>query len=228
MTLKRIIRLSIKVLGVFILLIALYLVSAIGLSAITVNSNVEQCERDSVEIYIKTNGVHLDFVLPLQNQYKDWSKFVNPADTKSGNHLANYVAFGWGDRGFYLQTETWGDLKFSVALNALFFVSSSAMHVTFYNRIQETESCRKICISSENYRELVKYISESFHLNTLGLPQKIEGAAYWDNDLFYEAKGSYSLFYTCNTWTNSGLKAANLKACLWTPFDYTILGKYAV
>ena len=45
-------------------------------------------------------------------------------------------------------------------------------------------------------------------------------------DAFYDAKGSYNLTRTCNTWTNNALKAAGLKACLWTPFDSGIFWQY--
>ena len=56
---------------------------------------------------------------------------------------------------------------------------------------------------------------------------KIEtDAVYGNHDIFYEAKGSYNLFYTCNTWTNSALKAANQKASLWTVYDKGILYHY--
>ena len=43
---------------------------------------------------------------------------------------------------------------------------------------------------------------------------------------FYEAKGSYSFFYTCNTWANNGLKAMGQKAALWTPSDFGIFQHY--
>ena len=226
MIFKKIIRWTLKSLGVFILLIVLYFISAFGLSSISVNSDFKQCEKDAVEIHLLTNGVHTDIVLPFQNQYMDWSKFVNSADTKSGDSSALNVAFGWGDKGFYLQTKTWDDLKFSTAFNALFYLSSSAMHVTFYNRLLETESCRKICITKESYLKMVSYIIESFSPDSLERPRQIIGASYWDNDSFYEAKGTYSLFFTCNTWANKGLKVADLKACLWTPFDSGIFKKY--
>ena len=39
---------------------------------------------------------------------------------------------------------------------------------------------------------------------------------YGENDAFYEAVGSYNLFYTCNTWTNNALKAMHTDAALWT------------
>jgi uncharacterized protein (TIGR02117 family) len=226
MVLKKIIRRTLKIIGIFLLLITLYFISAFGLSGISVNSDFKQCEKDAVEIHILTNGVHTDLVLPFQNQYMDWSKFVNPADTKSGDCSALNVAFGWGDKGFYLHTKTWNDLKFSTAFNALFYLSTSAMHVTFYNRLRETESCRKICISKESYQKLVNYIVESFSPDSLGVPRQITGASYWDNDSFYEAKGTYGLFFTCNTWANKGLKTADLKACLWTPFNSGIFKKY--
>jgi hypothetical protein len=46
------------------------------------------------------------------------------------------------------------------------------------------------------------------------------------NDSFYEAKGAYTLFYTCNTWANNGLKAINQKAALWTATDRGIFQHY--
>ena len=70
----------------------------------------------------------------------------------------------------------------------------------------------------------VNYISDSFR-NPLQ-PEWIEGHSYGQKDAFYEAKGSYSLFYTCNTWANNALKAANQKASLWTVYDKGIFCHY--
>src|SRR5688572_19403271 len=110
---------TLKALGAFFILIAIYFAFAFGLSSISVNDDFKHCDKDSIEIYILTNGVHTDLVLPLQNQFMDWNKFVNPASTISSNTSVRYVSFGWGDKGFYLRTKTWGDLKFSIAFNAL-------------------------------------------------------------------------------------------------------------
>jgi hypothetical protein len=57
--------------------------------------------------------------------------------------LVNYLAFGWGDKGFYLNTPEWADLKVSTALNAAFGLSSSAIHSTFYKKLRENETCKK-------------------------------------------------------------------------------------
>jgi hypothetical protein len=56
---------------------------------------------------------------------------------------------------------------------------------------------------------------------------KIEtDAVYGKYDVFYEANGSYSLFYTCNSWANQALKSANQKAALWTISDSGIFRHY--
>ena len=51
------------------------------------------------------------------------------------------------------------------------------------------------------------------------------------NDAYYAANGRYSLFFTCNSWVNAGLKACQQKACYLTAFAGRIFyqyGKYGV
>ncbi len=223
--LRRIFKFILKTLAALLGLILLYVLTAFSLQAVSVNADFRESETDFIEIYILSNGVHTDIVVPLKTAYKDWTTFVNPRDTRSGSLMANYVAFGWGDKAFYLETPEWADLKFKTAFNALFYLGSSAMHVTFYGRMKADESCKRIRIDRQRYEELTRFIESTFVLKE-GKPALIENAFYWNNDVFYEAEGRYSLFYTCNTWANSGLKAAGLKACLWTPFDKGIFSKY--
>ena len=215
-----------KYIAIFLLSLIAYLGVVTLLSYITVTGEIRKVKKD-VSIYILTNGVHTDIVLPLKNEHFDWSKQVNPADTKSKDTSFNYVAMGWGDKGFYLETPTWADLKVSTALKASTGISTSAMHVTFYKNMKENVSCKKIQISSENYNKLIAYLNKSFQTQS-GKFLKIEtDAVYGKTDVFYEAKGSYSLFYTCNSWANQALKAANQKAALWTISDSGIFRHYS-
>lgn len=203
----------------------LYLISVYLISKITVNSDIVQVdEKDAIPVYILSNGVHTDIVVPIANEVKDWRKEIQFSQTQSNDTLAAFVAFGWGDKGFYLHTPQWSDLKASTALKAIFGVSSSAMHTTFFRQLREGENCKRILVSKENYQKLVAYISESFS-NPVH-PEWIQGYSYGKKDAFYEAKGSYSLFYTCNTWANCALKAANQKASLWTVYDKGIFCHY--
>ncbi|KIO52689.1 TIGR02117 family protein [Flavobacterium hibernum] len=211
-------------LGIITFLV-LYLISVYLISKITVNSDIAQVsEKEAIPIYILSNGVHTDIVVPVVNEIKDWRNQIQFSQTQSKDSLGNFIAFGWGDKGFYLNTPEWSDLKASTAAKAIFGVSSSAMHTTFYKGLAENENCKRILISKENYQKLVDYISESF--NNSANPEWIQGYSYGKKDAFYEAKGSYNFFYTCNTWANSALKAANQKASLWTVYDKGIFCHY--
>jgi uncharacterized protein (TIGR02117 family) len=223
--LKKFFKLLVYTIIGFIGLIITYLASAYILSRISVDK--EAIAAEDVSIYIITNGVHTDIAVPLKNDYYDWSKEIKYTHTKLTDTNMHYLAMGWGDKGFYLETPTWGDLKFSVAFNATFGLGSTAIHATFYSAMRENASCKKIQISKEQYQRLIQYICNSFQKNKDGHFINIAtNANYGNMDAFYEANGKYSALKTCNTWANNSLKACGQKACLWTPFDTGIFLKY--
>jgi uncharacterized protein (TIGR02117 family) len=214
-----------KYIAIFILSLFTYLLIVTLLSFISVNEDLAENQQE-IPIYILTNGVHTDIVLPIKNEYHDWTSQLKFEHTKSKDTTYQYVALGWGDKGFYLETPTWADLKASTTVKAATGLSSSAMHVTFYKSLKENKSCKKIQISLENYKKMIAFINESFQTKS-GEFLKIEtNAVYGKHDVFYEANGSYSLFYTCNSWANQALKAANQKAALWTISDSGIFRHY--
>lgn len=222
----RILKWTLRILGVLLLMIVLYVGSVFVLSYIPVNSDFEPCDVKCVEIYLLSNGVHTDLVLPIRNKHKDWSEAIPFEHILSKDSLMRYIAFGWGDRQFYLETPTWAELKFGTAVKALFVPSSAAMHVTFYKYMAENENCKKVSISYLEYNKMIRYIEDSFRSNKEGGFTLIRNLSYGDDDCFYEANGKFHLFYTCNTWTNNGLKHSGLKASVWTPFDGAILDHY--
>lgn len=221
----KILKKLLKYFAIFILSLFAYLLIVTLLSFVSVNEDVT-VNQEEIPIYILTNGVHTDIVLPIKNEHHDWSTQLKFEHTKSKDTTYQYVALGWGDKGFYLETPTWADLKASTAIKAASGLSTSAMHVTFYKHLKENQSCKKIQISLENYKKLVAFIKETFQTKS-GEFLKIEtNAVYGKHDVFYEANGSYSLFYTCNSWANQALKAANQKAALWTISDSGIFRHY--
>ncbi|MBS1538536.1 MAG: TIGR02117 family protein [Bacteroidetes bacterium] len=217
MTLKRLLKiLSFTVLG-FVGFILLYFISAYCLSRITIDK--EKNAKDEVIIFIKTNGVHTDIVVPVRTDQKDWSKEVKFEHTASKDTTYQYLGMGWGDKGFYLETPTWADLKVSVAFKATTGLGTTAIHATYFKSISEDSTCKKILISKQQYQRLITFIDNSFQTDTNGHCINIKtNAHYGKDDTFYEAKGSYSLFYTCNTWANNALKTCGQKCCFWTPF----------
>ena len=214
-----------KYIAIFILSLFTYLLIVTLLSFVSVNEDLVENQQE-IPIYILTNGVHTDIVLPIKNEHHDWTSQLKFEHTKSKDTTYQYVALGWGDKGFYLETPTWADLKVSTALKAASGLSTSAMHVTFYKTMNENASCKKMLISPENYTKLISFINESFQSNSGEFLKIDTDAVYGKNDVFYEANGSYSLFYTCNSWANQALKAANQKAALWTISDSGIFRHY--
>ena len=124
---KKIILHSLKVILILISgllgLLLLYLFFALIFSITPVNKNFVEIQESDVFIYLISNGVHLDIVVPKANSYKDWREEleIDP----SIEDQVNLVAFGWGDRDFYLNTPEWSDLTFSTSFNALFLKSNT-------------------------------------------------------------------------------------------------------
>lgn len=206
-------------------LILIYLGCAWALSRLTVSA--ESNTAHQVTIYIKSSPVHTDLLVPVKTTYKDWSQSILYKDTRTGDTAFDYIAFGWGDKGFYLETPTWADLKASTAFKAAFWLSASAVHTTYYHTPKEGKNCVKLEISADQYQRLISFIEKSMQFNSAGVPIFISKATpYGDHDAFYEATGRYSLFHTCNTWANDALKACGQKACWWTPFADIIKSQY--
>jgi len=205
--------------------VAIYMIAAFVIPKIVVGPENENEPKD-VSIYILSNGIHTDIVVPCKNEMFDWTKHIPFEHTKRKDSMAKYLAIGWGDKGFYLETPTWADLKASTAIKAAFGLSTTALHTTYYTDLTESDHCKTIVISRENYQKLIDHINSSFDKKN-GKPVLVDSdVRYGQTDAFYEAKGSYSLFTTCNTWANNVLKNCGQKACLWTPFDKGIFDIY--
>jgi uncharacterized protein (TIGR02117 family) len=210
----------------FLLLLALYLlVALVGL--IPVNNGFGPAV-DGVEIMVTSTAIHADLVLPIRNETVDWSRHF-PLGAFAGDvRGATLVAFGWGNKEFYVDTPTWSDLKAGTVFRALFSPSATCMHVGMWNHNDIPAGARKTSISQEQYRRLVEHVLGSFRRDEEGRFLLIEGGAYGTNDAFYHALGSYHAFNTCNCWVGRGLKAAGVRTGWFTPLPKTVFLYLAV
>ncbi len=175
-----------------------------------------------VAIFLRTNGVHADLVLPVTALDVDWRKHLPIDDPDVLDGGFPYLAFGWGDRGFYLNTPTWSALKASTALKALSGLDSTVMHVQAANPPASGSQSAELRLSAEQYHQLVDFIDQSFDHDPAGSPILIANAHYGRHDSFYEGRGHYSAIMTCNEWTRQGLAHADLRTPLWAPFDIAL------
>lgn len=174
-----------------------------------------------IEAYVLSNGVHTDLLLPIRTVIVDWSDVFRPADVPAMPADAAFVAIGWGDRDFYLHTQTWADLTASRAFAALRGGNRSLLHVTWLGRAQLQDGAHALPLSSAQYRRLVAHVRRTL---PAAHATQIAGAHYGRQDAFYEALGSYNALETCNTWTGRGLREAGVAVSRWTPFDWNVVG----
>ena len=207
----------------FIAFLLLYLLSAAVLSRIAVNT--EEVSQKEETIWLLSNGAHTDIVMPVKNDFFDWQTIVSQRDTR-GKGKSRYIALGWGCRKFYLETPTWADLKFTTAFQAVTGQGGTLMHATFYDEIPSSDMIAALSVSQAQYKKLAEHISQTFVLKEGKALLVPTDAVYGDTDAFYEAKGHYQLFFTCNSWTNKMLKNSGIRACVWTPFAFDILRQY--
>lgn len=223
---QKVLRYILDFIAAVIVVIVLYVIVAMGSSMIPVNTKQPDTGLD-YEIYIRSNGIHTDIVMPVKNNLINWLDLVDPAHTRAGNRDLKFVAFGWGDLEFYQNTPEWNDLRPSVAFKALFLDSPAAMHVKFKHYVINDEQTIPIRVSRKQYLALAKYITGSFTLDENGAAQNIPDLHYEMTDTFYLANGSLNMLNTCNTWTNKALKDSGLRASLWTPFTEGIFYSYS-
>lgn len=212
---------------IFIGLIAFYLLMAFLLGKITVEGTATS-EKKRYSIYLLNTGVHTDIVMPAKSDTMNWTQIFPISNTKAGDTSSRYLAIGWGDKGFYLETPDWGDLKFSTAFKAAFWLSSSAVHTTYYTELPTSMEKIEIKLTGAQYQKLIEYIKNSvkFEKNSSKAELIITDAVYGKKDAFYEANGTYSFLFTCNTWVNDALKASDQRSCFWTPFAGPIFEKF--
>lgn len=196
------------------------ILSAIGTQSETVPQPGE------TRVYITSNGVHTDVVVPLKNERINWVSELHLPDSLLQDSVRTHAAIGWGDKGFFLETKNWGDLKASVAFKAAFHLGNSAMHVV---QVQEPNPKDPMVIqldlTHEQYNRLVEFVVQSFEKENNAY-QQITGHPYGKFNYFFEARRSYGLTYTCNSWTNSALKSCGQRACVWTPLRDGIYAQY--
>lgn len=202
-----------------------FLVAAFLLSSIPVNNGFAQppAQQTQLEIFVTSNGVHTDIVVPVATTYIDWRTKLPLHQFEGVDSSYQYIAFGWGDRRFYMETPSWTDLTPSVAFTAAFWPTRTAMHVEYIkHKLAPTKRQQPVFISPAQYMQLIAYINESFKTNQ-GQFLHISGFGYTPQDTFYEAHGRFYIVKNCNNWVNNGLKQMGIKTGLWAPLPFAVM-----
>lgn len=206
---KKLIKVFKRIVATFFVGIAVFLAFAFALSVLSVPAKPGGCET-TTEAYLQHNLIHVDIVFRAEDLSLETRDLVSlPSNPE-------FLVFGLGDRDIYVNTPTWGDLKARYALKALLMPSKRAIHLEPAH--QQSSEWIKLDICESQRQALEDYVVESLKTETLGQAELIEGMSYTGHDRFYEANGTYTAFNSCNHWAAGALKAAGVKAPVWSPF----------
>jgi len=213
--------------GTFLLgLLALFVAyGAAGLvgGMIPANPNWHPPER-GVTIYVETNGVHTDLIVPVVAAGVDWRDIARPGDIADPRYAAyDHLAIGWGEARFYLETPTWADVRPLPVLRAALGSDRTLVHVEHLPAPEPGPDVRPIVLREAEYRRLARFIRASFAAAAPGARPAIF-PGYGAYDAFYSASGRYDAVMTCNEWTGAALRAAGVRVGAWTPFAVTVMG----
>ncbi len=122
---------------------------------------------------------------------------------------AAFLEFGWGDRVYYPAKEP----TLGMALVAALTATPAVMHMVGLVRAPaltyaDTEVV-SVALTEGGFRHLVRAIASDFKRSEGGRAKPISRGPY-PNSNFYDARGSFHLFNTCNTWTARKLRAGGV------------------
>ncbi len=220
---KRAKRIASRLLLGFLVLLLLYTLALFVFPKIRFDASNANSGEGIVQCFLKSNGSHVDIVMPIRTDSFDWSQILSQKDIEYKDSVFAWVAFGWGDKNFYLNTPTWGDLTFSTAFNAAFWLSTGAIHVTYYAALEKSENCLPFELSKEQAGKLFEFIAQDFQLSSGKVMHIPTERVYGPRDAFYDSNKRYSVFHTCNTWVNDAFKFSGYQHCLWTALEFGVM-----
>ena len=175
--------------------------------------------RQGVTVFVESNGVHVGLIVPKVAAGIDWRTVAPAGDLADPRYGAyDHLAIGWGERGFFLGTPTWADVRPGPILHAAFGSDATLVHVEHVPGPTPSADIRAIVLRPDEYRRLAAFIRASI------AERGTRHAGYGDYDVFYQARGHYDAVHDCNAWVGDALRAAGVRIGWWTPFPVTVLG----
>lgn len=206
-----------RIVAAFVLIpLGIYLAAAAILGHMPANADWRE-PTTGTTIFIQTNGVHTGIVMPVAALGIDWRDRVRASDLPDPQGAGQWLAFGWGDRGFYIDTPTWRQARLATITTALTGSGSTVMHVDHLDAFAPDENWRPLRLRPAEYRRLAAFIADSF------ADGRHVTAGYTPRDVFYAATGHYSALRTCNVWTGEALRHAGIRMGRWTPFEADVM-----
>jgi len=178
-----------------------------------------------IPVFVVSNGLHTDVVVPVQDSCTgfDWRPLLAGPNEPTQTTAYPFVAFGWGNEGFYRASRGGHTPGVGTTLRAA-LPSPTLLHVSWWAASPRPGTrVAAVRISAAQYRALVATLKASFQLDSVERFVPSDAPGYTAQDHFFWARGRYHLLRTCNDWTNRSLRRAGLRAALKAPLAGSVL-----
>lgn len=194
----------------------MWLAAALGLGAWPPARPAPAIAAADAEIHLVSNGWHVALVLPAAG----WPAALAHGPFGVDVSGARLVAFGWGERRFYMDTRTLADLDMAAALRALSWNDDTVLHAAFLDGVDRTHPhTRTIAVDRAQLDALERHVRASL----AGAAPEPVGPGFGPADVFFRARGTYSPFRTCNEWVGAALRSAGISVGAWTPLAQSLM-----
>jgi uncharacterized protein (TIGR02117 family) len=162
----------------------------------------QDAPSEGVRIYLIASGWHTEITLPTH-------AIFGPLRALTSDFPGSqYLAFGWGERNYYMARAP----TFSDAMRAL-LPGPAVLLVTPLHRPPRDATpgmqVFEVGLTTSGLERLSSYLWSTFEMSGDGTPRRL-AAGPGPGSAFYAATGTYSATYTCNTWTADGLRAGGI------------------
>lgn len=214
---KRVLKIVFKSVLTLILGLIGYLISAV-IGTLIPTTGLEKPERGDIKIYVRSNGLHTNLILPLALPNFEWF-YQSTNKIYKKHHTYQYLSIGWGDKAFYTQYKYQKLPGMYNTLRALAWPSESAIHLVYLpSQPQEDDYCIALYLTEKQFQTLLAYVDEYLIKGEDG-QYALLCRGYGRRDYFLKSKGHYHLFFTCNNWVNRALKRLRIPTGQWIPLE---------
>lgn len=199
-----------------LLIVGFYFLGALAGSFIPANAGWREPDR-GIPIFVETNGVHVSLIVPIAAAGEDLSDLVRPEHLATPDLYGTHAMIGWGHGGVYRNARSWGDVRSGDIASAVTGSNDTTLHIYHLIDPRPASHRKRFFVSQRQYRRIIAALRATFRLTADG--QSKAYPAYGPNNLFYDSKGHYSAYTTCNEWTGAVLRKAGVRIGIWTPIS---------
>ncbi len=177
----------------------------LALSVVLLADDSRSYLRSQPSLWFRSNGFHTALLLPRV-----------PHPGLPPHPEARWYDCSWGDSAYFT---TPGDPPLGLTLKALFWPTPTVLHVRPLTEAaredwSRSETFIELRLDSGGFEALHQFVARSFACDSAGKLQTV-GDGWGSDARFYRARGRYTAFYTCNSWTADALRAAGLRLPRW-------------